>query len=294
MKIASIVYEKHERVALIDADNESARVVALSPDETWLPHDEVDLEAVAKAATIAELPLSDVELLPPVVRPRKLICVAANYLEHIKEGGGSDPGSEVRPQLFAKPPTTTLVPHGATVYLPPTVQAMDYEAELAVVIGKRLYRAADRNEAMKAVAGYTAFNDLSERKLHIDPRKDPRRNTPFFDWLLGKWLDGSAPTGPWIVTADEIADPQNLKIELTLNGEVMQSSSTAAMMSTVDDIVWYASQVMTLEPGDIIATGTPSGVGAARGIAIQDGDTTVVTIEGIGELTTHFKALKDS
>lgn len=290
MKIASLLWQGQERVGLVDPGAGAIDVVNLSPDQLWGVRDAVGLDAVAAAPKLGRVPVDQAHLLPPVPRPPKLICVAANYLEHLREGGSSDPVDEVRPQLFMKPPSTTLLGHNGVMRMPRTVQFLDYEAELAVVIGKRLYQAADHQAASAAIAGYTAFNDISERKLKVDPRNDVRKNTWFFDWLAGKWLDGSAPMGPWLVTPDEVGDPQNLKIELRLNGQLLQSASTAAMMSGVYDIVWYASQIMTLEPGDVIATGTPEGVGAARGISIQPGSVCEVSIERIGSLITRFAA----
>lgn len=288
MKIANVAWQGAERVAVVDPESSLVSVKGITPDEVW-QDPFAQLESIHKAKTLTELPLADVTLLPPVPRPPKLICVAANYLEHLREGGNTDPIGDARPQLFLKPPSTTLVGHNAEVKLPPHTQFFDYEGELAVVIGRRLRRAADRKEALSAVVGYSAFNDLSERELKVDPREDVRKNTWFFDWLAGKWFDGGAPMGPWLVTSDEIDDPQNLKIQLDLNGETLQDSTTGAMMCPVDDIVWYASQVMTLEPGDIIATGTPSGVGGARGIKLVSGDVTTVRVEGIGELTTRYQ-----
>lgn len=290
MKIASLLWQGEERVGLVDPAAGAVDVLSLSPDQLWSVADAVRLDAVAAAEKLERVPLAEANLLPPVPRPPKLICVAANYLAHLREGGSTDPVDEVRPQLFMKPPSTTLIGHNGVMRVPRSVQFLDYEAELAVVIGKRLYQAADHQAAAAAIVGYTAFNDISERKLKVDPRNDVRANTWFFDWLAGKWLDGSAPMGPWLVTADEVGDPQSLKIELRLDGELLQSSSTAAMMSGVYDIVWYASQIMTLEPGDVIATGTPDGVGAARGISIQPGSVCEVSIERIGSLVTRFVA----
>ncbi len=288
MKLANVAWQGAERVGVVDPDSGVVSVKETTQDQIWeAPFAQQGV--VSQAKTLTELPLAETTLLPPVPRPPKLICVAANYLEHLREGGNSDPVGDARPQLFMKPPSTTLVGHNAVVKLPPHTQFFDWEGELAVVIGRRLRRAADRKEALSAVVGYSAFNDLSERQLKFDPREDVRKNTWFFDWLAGKWFDGGAPMGPWLVTADEIGDPQNLKISLDHNGKTVQDSTTGAMMCPVDDIVWYASQVMTLEPGDIIATGTPSGVGAALGIKIVSGDVTTVKVEGIGELTTHYQ-----
>ncbi|MGI6611039.1 MAG: fumarylacetoacetate hydrolase family protein [Limnochordia bacterium] len=288
MRIACLLWEGNERLGILDCEGQQIAVKALSPQEYWATSFLERSKTLAGARTVVNLSVTEAELLPPVPRPPKLLCVAVNYLEHMRETGRHESVGDVRPQLFMKPPTTSLRAHKATVYLPLTTQHFDYEAELAVVIGDYLYQPADHEAAMEAVAGYSAFNDLSERKLKVDPREDTRDNTPFFDWLAGKWINGSAPMGPWLVTPDEIPDPQDLTLQLFLNGELMQSSSTAAMMCSVADIVWYASQIMTLEPGDIIATGTPAGVGISRRIALKPGDTTDVVIEKIGTLTTTF------
>jgi 2-keto-4-pentenoate hydratase/2-oxohepta-3-ene-1,7-dioic acid hydratase in catechol pathway len=288
MRIACLLWQDNEQLAVVDVKGQSAAVKSMTSPQFWAaPHGE-RAQALDASATLATVDLEKATFLPPVPHPAKLLCVAVNYLEHLREGGGTDVFTDVRPQLFMKPPSTTLTGHRATVKLPKTVQHMDYEAELAVVLGKELYQPADYQEALAAVAGYSCFNDLSERKLKVDPRVDTRSKTPFFDWLTGKWLNGAAPMGPWLVTADEIPEPQKLHIESVLNGKLMQNASTALMLSSVAEIVWYAAQIMTLEPGDVIATGTPAGVGIAQDVAIKPGDTMDVTIERIGTLTTNF------
>ncbi|NLN19228.1 MAG: fumarylacetoacetate hydrolase family protein [Firmicutes bacterium] len=293
MRIACLLWEGNEHLGILDSEGQQIAVKALTSHEYWATDFSDRDKLLSGSRTVENLSVTEAELLPPVSHPPKLLCVAANYLEHMRETGRHESVGEPRPQLFMKPPTTSLRPHRATVYLPPTIQHLDYEAELAVVIGDYLYQAPSREAAMEAVAGYSAFNDLSERRLRVDSREDKRGNTPFFDWLAGKWINGSAPMGPWLVTRDEIPDPQDLTLQLYLNGELMQSASTADMLCPVADIVWYASQIMTLEPGDIIATGTPAGVGIARRIALKPGDTTDVVIEKIGTLTTRFAKAPD-
>lgn len=289
MRIACLLWQGKEQLAVVDEKGQSAAVKSMNSRQFWATAHGERVQALNASPTLATVDLAEATFLPPVPHPAKLLCVAVNYLEHLREGGGTDAFTDVRPQLFMKPPSTGLSGHRATVKLPKTVQHMDYEAELAVVVGRELYQPADQQEALAAVAGYSCFNDLSERRLRVDPRVDTRSKTPFFDWLTGKWLNGAAPMGPWLVTADEIPDPQNLHIESVLSGKVMQNASTALMLSPVAEIVWYAAQIMTLEPGDIIATGTPAGVGFPQGVAIKPGDTVDVTIERIGTLTTHFK-----
>jgi 2-keto-4-pentenoate hydratase/2-oxohepta-3-ene-1,7-dioic acid hydratase in catechol pathway len=164
----------------------------------------------------------------------------------------------------------------------------DWEAELAVVIGRRA-KDVPVSEAMSCVFGYTIINDLSERKFNAQiERRDLREFDPFFDWLMGKWFDGSAPLGPEIVTADEIEDPHNLSIRLWLNDEKMQDSNTGFMIFRIPETIAAISSVLTLEPGDVIAMGTSEGVGFARGRALRAGDHLRVEIEGLGALDTFI------
>jgi 2-keto-4-pentenoate hydratase/2-oxohepta-3-ene-1,7-dioic acid hydratase in catechol pathway len=163
---------------------------------------------------------------------------------------------------------------------------MDWEAELGVVIG-RGGRHLAVEDALDAVFGYVAANDVSARSLDLGYERDTDDSAvKFFDWLEGKWCDGFAPMGPWILTADEVPDPQALGVRLTLNGEVRQSGSTADMIFTVAELVAFASRLMTLEPGDVLLTGTPAGVGAASGRFLTAGDEMTVSVDGLGSLTT--------
>jgi 2-keto-4-pentenoate hydratase/2-oxohepta-3-ene-1,7-dioic acid hydratase in catechol pathway len=164
----------------------------------------------------------------------------------------------------------------------------DWEAELAVVIGRQA-RDVAADEAMQYVFGYTIVNDLSERKFNaeIEPR-DKREFDPFFDWLMGKWFDGSAPLGPELVTADEVKHPSSLDLRLWLNGELMQDSNTRHMIFHIPETIAALSAVMTLAPGDVIAMGTPEGVGFARGRALRPGDHLRAEIEGLGHLDTFI------
>ncbi|HET7560624.1 MAG TPA: fumarylacetoacetate hydrolase family protein [Limnochordia bacterium] len=269
-------------------EGDSLQVRELSPDAFWSAAPKERLRLFGAARTVARLNEAEVHYLPAVPRPPKLICVAANYADHIREGGNETALASVRPQLFLKP-QTTLSAHREVVLLPPTIQSFDWEAELAVVIGQPLWRPSAA-ETMAGVIGYAACNDLSERALKVDATPDERKNTWFFDWLAGKWINGGLPLGPWLVTSDEIGDPQALHIELKHNGKVMQDAPTAAMLSPVEKIVWTAAQIMRLEPGDVIATGTPAGVGSASGLAIRPGDVIDVSISKIGTLTTRFAA----
>ena len=229
--------------------------------------------------------LSDVELLPPLSRPGKLLAVAANYQDHVLEGGGPPlDKSAITPRLFLKPPTSIVGP-GATVPLPDISDKVDWEAELSVVIGARA-RNVSVDDALGVVAGYMASNDVSARAVDFGKKTDSANDKAvwFFEWLAGKWCDGFAPIGPWLVTADEVGDPQALPVELRVNDVVRQNGSTKDMIFPVAELVSHASRVMTLEPGDIIMTGTPSGVGDATGTYLRSGDVMTVTIGPLGTL----------
>ncbi|HID55148.1 TPA: FAA hydrolase family protein [Candidatus Poribacteria bacterium] len=235
------------------------------------------------------LPLPD-RLKPPITYPRKLLCLAGNYAEHIREGGGrAYDKSKVTPRVFMKPPTTTIIGHGEPILIPRNGNRIDWEAELGVVIGRR-GRFIPIEEALDHVFGYTIVNDVSERKLKVPQEREPREGDRWFDWLNGKWFDTFAPMGPWIVTKDEIPDPHSLRISLTVNGEVMQDSNTSNMIFTVPELIQFISTLLTLEPGDVISTGTPEGTGAARGIFLKRGDLVRIKIEGIGELVNPVES----
>lgn len=222
-------------------------------------------------------PADIAHFLPVVPRPGKIICVGRNYLAHVQETSAEVP---VAPCLFAKFPSS-LGAHGATVVPPRATQALDYEGELAVVIG-RGGRDIPAEEALGHVFGYTVACDFSERIL--------QHRTP--QWLSGKAPDGFAPLGPWIATADEIPDPQALRVLTRVNGETMQSGETADMIFPVAQIVAYASSLFTLEPGDVFLTGTPDGVQLGRENPrwLQAGDVVEVEIPGIGLLQSRIGA----
>lgn len=247
--------------------------------------------APISSQTIAAAPLLPAARLrwdAPIRSVPKLLALAGNYRKHVAESGFSGPNKGVwTPQIFWKPNTSILEP-GGTVALRPNNVFFDWEAELAVIIGRR-GKDVSIPEAMSYVFGYTIVNDLSERKFNTQiENRDKREFDPFFDWLMGKWFDGSAPLGPEIVTADEISDPHNLPIRLSLNGESMQNSNTSAMIFRIPETIAAISSVLTLEPGDVIAMGTPEGVGIARGRALRAGDHLRAEIEGLGALDTFI------
>jgi 2-keto-4-pentenoate hydratase/2-oxohepta-3-ene-1,7-dioic acid hydratase in catechol pathway len=249
------------------------------------------LDAARSAATSgAGIPLADAQLLAPMARPPKLLATAGNYMAHIVEGG-AEPVDKTRivPKLFLKPSSSVLAP-GAAVPLPTVSNTTDWELELGVVIGRR-GRDIPLDRALDYVAGYTVINDVSARTMEWGtPGREPSEWDLFFDWLNGKWPDGFAPMGPWLVTADEIPDPQALHMTLTVNGTKYQDASTADMLFSVAELIAFSSRFMTLEPGDTYSTGTPSGAGDASGVYLKDGDVMEATIDGIGTLRTPVAA----
>jgi 2-keto-4-pentenoate hydratase/2-oxohepta-3-ene-1,7-dioic acid hydratase in catechol pathway len=218
--------------------------------------------------------LDAVEYLPAVY-PGKVIAIGRNYQEHAAEGGSEPPKS---PLLFTKFPNA-LNAHNAPVTLHAISEQIDFEAELAVVIGRRANKVSEA-DALSYVFGYSCLNDVSARDLQFSDGQ----------WVRGKSLDGFAPLGPFITTRDEVPDPQSLKIEGILNGEVMQSSNTKMMIFGVAYLISYITQAITLEPGDVIATGTPEGVGVFRKPPrlLKPGDLFEVVIEKVGTLKNSF------
>lgn len=230
--------------------------------------------AVARGETFVP---ASVKLLAPIPSPQKVICVGLNYVDHAKESGAEPPPE---PVLFNKFPTAVAA-DGDSIPLPTVSSEVDYEAELVVVIG-RPGRHISEEDALDHVAGYCCGNDVSARDWQL--RK------PGGQWLMGKTFDRFAPFGPALVTSDEIKDPGNLRIQLRLNGETMQDSTTAQLIFSVPKLVSYISQVCTLLPGDLIFTGTPPGVGMARKppVFLKNGDVTEVEIEKLGVLRNKF------
>ena len=212
------------------------------------------------------------KLLPPVEDPRNIICVGLNYRRHAQEGGQPIPDN---PILFSKF-SNSIVGPGAEVKIPSFTSQVDYEAELGVIM-KRRASAVSVDDALDHVLGYTCINDVSARDVQFADRQ----------WVRGKALDTFCPIGPCIVTTDEIGDPQTLGIRCRVNGETLQDSNTADMIFSVAECISFISQGITLEPGDVIATGTPEGVGFARTppIYLKPGDVVDVEIDGIGTLT---------
>jgi len=229
---------------------------------------------LAERATSAEVePVADPAPLPPVPDPGKIICIGLNYRSHAEEAGLDPPKA---PPIFAKF-QNALVADGAEVRLPAATSKVDYEAEVAVVVGKRCHEVTP-SEGLAAVAGYTLLNDLSARDLQF--------LTP--QWMPGKVFDGSAPCGPALVTADEAGPDDGITFSLDLNGERMQDGETSDLIFSVPELISHLSQWTTLEPGDVIATGTPSGVGSVRdpSVWLKPGDEIEISSPQLGTLRT--------
>jgi 2-keto-4-pentenoate hydratase/2-oxohepta-3-ene-1,7-dioic acid hydratase in catechol pathway len=234
-------------------------------------------EAVEKGWLIKR---SEAYWLAPVPRPGKLICIGLNYRDHAAESNMPIPE---RPVVFSKFATAVIAP-GEPVLLPATSVQVDYEAELAVVIGRRA-KNVSASRAFEYVLGYTAFNDVSARDFQFADGQ----------WQRGKSCDTFAPMGPKIVTTDVVPNPHKLSIKLTLNGQTMQDSNTDQLIFGVPELIEFLSETITLEPGDVIATGTPPGVGFARKppVFLQPGDEMEVDIEGVGKLNTPVIAAQE-
>lgn len=232
------------------------------------------------AANQSTLPVLDsgVELDVPFLRPSKIICIGLNYADHAKETGAAIPGE---PIIFFKS-TTALVGPNDEVVLPRDSKKSDWEVELAVVIGKKVSY-VEESEAMDYVAGYCLHNDLSEREYQLERGGQ---------WVKGKSCDTFAPMGPFLATTDEIADVNNLRLWLTVNGQLMQDGTTANLIFKIPYLISYLSQFMTLLPGDVISTGTPAGVGLGMNpqVYLKEGDVMELGIEGLGTSKQRVKA----
>jgi 2-keto-4-pentenoate hydratase/2-oxohepta-3-ene-1,7-dioic acid hydratase in catechol pathway len=224
------------------------------------------------------VPLGEARIHAPIAGPEKVIGIGLNYEDHAVETGADIPE---KPIVFAKYPNTVIGP-GEAIRIPPITERADYEAELAVIIG-RAVRNVPESEALDYVFGYTNANDVSSRDLQFSEGGQ---------WTRSKSIDTFCPLGPYIATRDEIEDPQALSIRCILNGEVMQDGTTSKMIFSVAELVSFLSQGMTLVPGDVIVTGTPPGVGSARDpqVWLKDGDEVTIEIEGLGALTNPVRA----
>jgi len=265
MKIAQIEHEGKLTLAKIEGD------VCFPSDFQGDLIDAIGASRLPEAIG-APVPLEQVRFLPAVTRPSKIVAIGLNYMDHVRESKGSVPES---PLVFAKFPNALAAHQDPISWDPEVTQKVDFEAELAVVIGRTACRISE-SEALDAVFGYTCGNDVSARDLQFGDGQ----------WVRGKSLDTFCPLGPWVVTAEEIPDPHDLAIACRVNGRTMQESRTDQMIFRLPRLLSYLSRHFTLQPGDVILTGTPHGVGAFRdpSVYLQDGDEVVVDIEHIGRL----------
>ena len=229
-----------------------------------------------------------VRLLPPVLNPGKVFCLAQNFPSHVAESdqhitqSGQSVADAMTPHVFMKP-SSTVCGDGDPIWVSRNTQFLDYEAEAAVIIGRRC-KYVSPEEAVGCIAGVSACNDVSERKLKVWERQEEREWDRFFDWLNGKWMDNSLPLGPALVPAASV-NLDDLNLRCLVNGELRQTGNTGEMFHNAARTVSYISQILTLEPGDVIALGTPGGVGAGSGRKLMPGDVVTVEIEGLMALT---------
>ncbi|MGQ0672616.1 MAG: fumarylacetoacetate hydrolase family protein [Hyphomicrobium sp.] len=271
MKFVRFGAAGHEKPGLVDADG---HIRDLSGHVADLAGAALDPEALARLARIdsRSLPIAPagVRLGAPVAGTRNFVAIGLNYADHARETGQEIPAE---PILFNKAATCICGPYDDVIY-PRNSDRMDWECEIAFVIGRRA-RYVDEKDAGRYIAGYTICNDVSERRFQV------KRNG---QWVKGKSAETFGPLGPWLVTPDEIADPQSLAMQLTVNGEVRQKGSTATMIFSIPKLLAYVTEFMVLEPGDIITTGTPPGVGSAMKppTYLKAGDVMELSIDGLG------------
>ena len=284
MRLVTYAHPDGARAAAVVARSDGDRLVGLAPLTVLeIITDPVAFAAASVASDRAvaspeELPrLRDVELLPPV-RPGKILCLGYNYRGHVPAGEDPTTGDPEYPDVFVKTPNVLGAP-GDPVLLPVASTQVDYEGEIAIVIGRRAH-SVPLGSALDYIAGYTLFNDVSDRDWQGRSSQ----------WELGKCFDGFGPLGPELVTADEVPDPHDLLVEVVRDGVVTVSQSTSTMIFSMAFIVHYLSQVMTLEPGDIISTGTPQKLPRAleEHRPLRHGDAVTIRVAGLGELTTAF------
>jgi len=285
MKFARLGDAGHEIPVVLDGDRHlDLRPLTSDIDGDFLADDPVGRTAAAIAAgELAELEgAGDLRIGAPIARPSAVVCIGMNYAAHAAESGSAPPPV---PVVFLKTPNTVVGPND-TVTIPRGSEKTDWEVELGVVIGRRASYLDSPADAAAHIAGYVTANDLSERTFQLEVSGG--------QWSKGKCAPGFNPTGPWLVTPDEV-DPQALQLRSFVNGEPRQDSSTADMIFPVDHIVWHLSQFLTLEPGDLVLTGTPQGVAlSGRFPYLAPGDVVDIEIEGIGAQRQEFVAWEAS
>jgi 2-keto-4-pentenoate hydratase/2-oxohepta-3-ene-1,7-dioic acid hydratase in catechol pathway len=282
MRLLTHATDSGPRLAVIGSDGLAVDVVDLVSDgpltmQSLLEGPDEALASIRAGLANAAQPegreVSTLRLLPPIARPGKILAIGRNYRDHAEEEGVTAPPS---PVVFAKLSSALIADGAAITWRASDTSQVDYEAELAVVIG-RTARDVPVDRSLEHVLGYTCLDDVSARDLQVADGQ----------WVRAKSLDSFCPMGPWIVTADEIPDPNDLGIRCRVNGETVQSASTREMVHDVRALIAFCSRFMTLEPGDVVATGTPGGVGVFRDPPrfLADGDEVVVEIDRIGRLT---------
>lgn len=279
MRLVSYMDEGEETLGIVDTEGLAASARSLGPGlpatmDALLRGGHAALDRLRSVGPNTDMgrPWQELDLLPPVPRPRNIVCVGRNYRDHADEEGAEPPA---RPELFLKH-TSSVLAHGRPIAWDPGLTAqVDYEAELAAVIGAPARR-VPVEKALSYVIGYTCLNDVSARDLQFSD----------LQWARGKSLETFCPLGPWLVTYDEVADPQALMVRCRVDGELRQEASTADMYYSVQQVIAYCSQAFTLLPGDVVATGTPGGVGVFREppAMLTAGQRVVVEIDGIGRL----------
>jgi 2-keto-4-pentenoate hydratase/2-oxohepta-3-ene-1,7-dioic acid hydratase in catechol pathway len=278
MKLVRVGERGQERPAVVDGDGVARDVSGLTGDFNPAFFAGGGLASLV-AADLSALPVLEGRIGAPLARPGKVVCIGLNYSDHAAETGATPPE---RPVMFMKDPSTVVGPYD-DVYIPRGSVKTDWEVELGVVIGSTARYLSSPEEALGVVAGYAVSHDVSERtfQLELSPQ-----------WDLGKSCESFNPLGPWLVTADEVPDPQNLGLRLTVNGMKRQNGSTSNMIFDVAYLLWYLSQYMVLEPGDLVNTGTPAGV--ALGLPdhpyLRAGDVTALEIDGLGRAEQRFVA----
>jgi 2-keto-4-pentenoate hydratase/2-oxohepta-3-ene-1,7-dioic acid hydratase in catechol pathway len=234
-------------------------------------------------------PLKRVKLLAPILYPSTVFCIAANYADHHAEMGSSTmPDKNIMPPVFfQKTPAQTVVGHGAEIPLPHTSTQIDWEAELAIVIGKPCFN-VPKEKALDYIAGYMVLNDMSIRGPSRADAITPVQKQFRGDRFRRKNFDGSCPIGPWMTPKDLVKNPYDLKIQLWVNGELKQNGNSGAMHYNIEEQISYLSEHLTLQPGDVITTGTPAGVGKGKGTYLKAGDKITTTVGNLGTLETSF------
>lgn len=274
MRLVRIGEAGHERPAVLLDDTTAVDVSAKVDDftpEFFAANGLERLREVVDGGGLDQIEVTSVRVGPCITRPSQIIGIGLNYADHAEESGQPVPDE---PVIFSKAPNSLSGPFDR-ILLPPSAETVDWEVELGVVIGRRARYLTDERAALDCVAGYCIVNDVSERtsQLHRGGQ-----------WMKGKSAETFCPVGPWLVTRDEVEDPQNLDLSLKVNGEVMQSGTTSKMVFGVSHLVWYLSQYLILEPGDLITTGTPPGVGMGHKPPryLGEGDVVELTVSGLG------------